>query len=87
MSTNARATKPSTLLESGNGIFGARYYVEDKSNPSNPKICTADASLPIETGDVPVELYDLEFNELYHVDGTIQTKVDKVKIQPYVLIE
>jgi hypothetical protein len=70
-----------------NGIFGARYYIEDKTNPSSPRLCTADASLPIETGDVPKELYELEFNELIHVDGTVETKVEKVKIQPYVLIE
>ncbi len=69
------------ITRSFNNIY---YRVEDNS-ASPPCWCVAYSSLPIDTGEVPSELYEFDADDIMHISGTTEEPVDAVRIQPYVL--
>lgn len=82
--TKIVAKKDNIKMEITRSFNNIYYRVED--NSSSPACwCVAYSSLPIDTGEVPSELYELEADDIKHISGSTEVEVDAVRIQPYVL--
>jgi hypothetical protein len=81
--TKIVAKKDNIKMEITRSFNNIYYRVEDSS--SGPCWCVAYSSLPIDTGEVPSELYEFDADDIKHISGGTEVDVESVRIQPYVL--